>query len=112
MVTAAAAYGLPASDTVYIDLADTEGLAAECRFVRGLGFSGKLAIHPRQVDVINSAFSSTDGEIAQARRLIDAFESQQAAGRGVFEMDGKMIDMPIVLAARKVVAAGRRGRGD
>lgn len=109
VVTAAAAYGLPAIDTVYVDLADTEGLAAECRFAQGMGFSGKLAIHSRQVAVINRVFSPTNEEIAQAQRLIDAFASQQAAGTGVFEMDGKMIDRPIVLAARKVLAAGRRG---
>jgi len=111
VVTAAAAYGLPAIDTVYIDLADTDGLAAECRFAQGMGFSGKLAIHPRQVAVINQLFSPTDEEMAQAQQLIDAFESQQAAGRGVFEMDGKMIDMPIVLAAQKVIAAGRKKGG-
>ncbi|MFZ1754446.1 MAG: CoA ester lyase [Caldilineaceae bacterium] len=107
VVTAAAAYGLPAIDTVYLELADTEGLATECHLVRGLGFSGKLAIHPRQVEVINRAFSPTAAEIAQAQRLIDTFESQQSAGTGVFEMDGKMIDMPVVLAARNVLAANR-----
>jgi len=104
LITAAAAYGLPAIDTVFIDLADTEGLVDECRFAQELGFSGKLAIHPRQVEVINRAFSPTQEEIAQAQRLIDAFEKQQAAGTGVFEMDGKMIDMPIVLAARRILA--------
>lgn len=108
VVIAAAAFGLPAIDTVYIDLADTEGLAAQCRFAQGMGFSGKLAIHPRQVEIINRAFSPTEEEMAQAQRLIAAFESQQAAGTGVFEIDGKMIDMPVVLAARKVVAAGQK----
>ncbi len=108
VVTAAAAFGLAAIDTVYIDLTDIEGLEAECRFAQGLGFTGKLAIHPRQVDAINRAFSPSAEEVAQAQRLIDAFESQQAAGAGVFEMDGKMIDMPVVLAARRVVTAGQR----
>lgn len=108
VVTAAAAFGLAAIDTVYIDLTDIEGLEAECRFAQGLGFTGKLAIHPRQVDAINRAFSPSAEEVDQAQRLIDAFESQQAAGAGVFEMDGKMIDMPVVLAARRVVMAGQR----
>jgi citrate lyase beta subunit len=107
VVIAAAAYGLPAIDTVYLELADSDGLTAECHLARGMGFSGKLAIHPRQVEVINRAFSPTAEEIAQAQRLIDAFDAQQAAGTGVFEMDGKMVDMPVVLAARKVVAASR-----
>lgn len=108
VVIAAAAYGLPAIDTVFLELADSDGLTAECHLARGMGFSGKLAIHPRQVEVINRAFSPTAEEIAQAQRLIDAFNSQQAAGTGVFEMDGKMVDMPVVLAARKVVAAVKR----
>jgi citrate lyase beta subunit len=107
VVIAAAAYGLPAIDTVYLELADSDGLTAECHLARGMGFSGKLAIHPRQVEVINRAFSPTAEEIAQAQRLIDAFDAQQAAGTGVFEIDGKMVDMPVVLAARKVVAASR-----
>lgn len=107
VVIAAAAYGLPAIDTVFLELADSDGLTAECHLARGMGFSGKLAIHPRQVEVINRAFSPTAEEIAQAQRLIDAFDAQQAAGTGVFEMDGKMVDMPVVLAARKVVAASR-----
>lgn len=104
VVIAAAAHGLPAVDTVYIDLADTDGLAAECRLARNLGFAGKLAIHPRQVAVINHAFAPSPEEVAAAERLIAAFESRLAAGSGVFEMDGKMIDMPMVLAARKVLA--------
>jgi citrate lyase beta subunit len=108
VVIAAAAYGLPAIDTVFLELADGDGLTAECHLARGMGFSGKLAIHPNQVEVINRAFSPTGEEVAQAQRLIDAFDAQQAAGTGVFALDGKMIDMPVVLAARKVVAAGRR----
>lgn len=106
VVTAAAAYGLPAIDTVYVALDDSEGLAAECDFVRGLGFSGKLAIHPRQVAVINRCFTPDTAEMERARRLIAAFEYHQAEGAGVFEMDGQMVDMPMVRAARKVLAAG------
>lgn len=108
VVIAAAAYGLPAIDTVFLELADSDGLTAECHLARRMGFSGKLAIHPNQVEVINRTFSPTAEEIAQAQRLIDAFDSWQAAGTGVFELDGKMVDMPVVLAARKVVAAGKR----
>lgn len=107
VVIAAAAYGLPAIDTVFLELADSDGLAAECDLAQGMGFSGKLAIHPRQVEVINRAFSPSAEEVAQAQRLIDAFEEAQTAGTGVFALDGKMVDMPVVLAARKVVAASR-----
>lgn len=109
VVTAAAAHGLPAIDTVYVDLRDSEGLAAECDFVRGLGFSGKLAIHPGQVEVINRCFTPSDAEMERARRLIDAFDRHQAQGTGAFAMDGQMVDMPMVRAARKVLIAGGEG---
>lgn len=104
LVTAAAAHGLQAIDTVFVDLTDLEGLAEECRFVRNLGYTGKLAIHPRQVEVINDAFTPSPEEVEAARRLIAAFESHQAAGAGAFELDGRMVDMPMVRAARKVLA--------
>ncbi|RME51401.1 MAG: CoA ester lyase [Caldilineae bacterium] len=104
LVTAAAAYGLQAIDTVFVDLTDLEGLAEECRFVRNLGYTGKLAIHPRQVEVINDAFTPSPEEVEAARRLIAAFEAHQASGTGAFELDGRMVDMPMVRAARKVLA--------
>lgn len=103
VVIAAAAYGLQAIDTVFVDLADVAGLAEECEFVRGLGFSGKMAIHPRQVEVINRAFSPTEAEVAAARRLIHAFNAHQSEDVGVFELDGKMVDMPMVRAAMRVL---------
>jgi citrate lyase beta subunit len=107
VVIAAAAHRLQAIDTVFIDLSDLDGLAEECRFARQLGYIGKMAIHPRQVPVINAAFSPTDEEIAQARRLIAAHDEQQADGAGVFELDGKMIDMPMVRAAMRVLDRAR-----
>ncbi len=104
---AAAAYRLQAIDTVFIDLTDLDGLAEECRFARQMGYIGKMAIHPRQVPVINAAFSPTPEEIAQARRLVVAHDEQQAGGAGVFELDGKMIDMPMVRAAMRVLDRAR-----
>ena len=107
VVIAAAAHGLQAIDTVFIDLTDLDGLAEECRFARQMGYIGKMAIHPRQVPVINAGFSPTDAEIAQARRLVEAHETHQAGGAGVFELDGKMIDMPMVRAAMRVLDRAR-----
>jgi len=103
VVIAAAAYRLQAIDTVFIDLNDLDGLAEECRFARQLGYIGKMAIHPRQVPVINAGFSPTEEEIAQARRLVAAHEAHQAGGAGAFELDGKMVDMPMVRAAMRVL---------
>lgn len=109
VVVAAAAYNLQAIDTVFVDLQDTAGLQAEAEFALGLGYDGKLAIHPRQVDVINDVFTPSAEDVARARRLIQAFEEQQEAGAGVFEYEGRMVDMPMVRAARRVLArAGKR----
>lgn len=109
VVTAAAAFGLQAIDTVYTDLADDSGLADECDTVQKMGFRGKLAIHPRQVDVINRAFTPDLSEVAAARRLIAVFEAHQRAGRGVCVLDGKMVDMPMYRAAQDLLA--RAGNG-
>ena len=107
VVTAAAAYDLQALDTVFIDLNDLEGLEEECRFVRQLGYTGKMAIHPRQVEVINRIFAPSPEEIEQALRLVQAHETHQAAGTGAFELDGKMVDMPMVRAAERILEKAR-----
>jgi citrate lyase beta subunit len=104
VVTAAAAYQLEAIDMVYFDLHNLTGLEAECRLARQLGYGGKCAIHPRQVEVINRAFAPTESEIAQAQRLLQAFAEHQAAGSGAFAFDGKMVDRPVIRAAEKVLA--------
>lgn len=109
VVTAAAAFGLQAIDTVYIDLTDDSGLAEECEAVQKMGFRGKLAVHPRQVNVINRAFTPDLSEVAAARRLIAVFEAHQRAGRGVCVLDGKMVDMPMYRAAQDLLA--RAGKG-
>ena len=109
VVTAAAAYRLQAFDMIYADFNDARGLAEESRFARQLGFTGKTCIHPNQTPVVNSAFSPTPEEVERARRLVAAFDEQQAAGAGAFTFDGKMVDMPMLLAARKVLA--RAGQG-
>ncbi len=104
LVTAAAAFGLQAIDTVYTDLADDAGLAEECTAMRKMGFRGKLAIHPRQVDVINAAFTPGRAEVEAARRLIAVFEAHARAGQGVCVLDGKMVDLPIYRAAQDLLA--------
>lgn len=104
VVTAAAAYKLQSFDQVYTDFNDGRGLAEESRFARQLGFTGKTCIHPNQTPVVNSAFSPTPEEVEQARRLVAVFDEQLTAGAGAFTFDGKMVDMPMLVAARKVLA--------
>jgi len=110
----AAAWRLQAIDTPYIDLDDVQGLIAETRDALALGYGGKLAVHPRQVEPIQRTFTPHRDEIEQAKRLIEEFEKQEERGAGVFVLDGRMIDMPMVRAARAVLAraasAGRPGR--
>jgi citrate lyase beta subunit len=103
VVAAAAAHALPAIDLVFFDLNDAAGLEEECRFGRQLGFSGKMVIHPSQVAIANRAFAPTDAELAHARAILAAFDKHQASGTGAFVFDGRMVDMPIVRQARRVV---------
>jgi citrate lyase subunit beta / citryl-CoA lyase len=95
-----------AVETVYTDFRDLEGLAAYARAGRREGFSGMLAIHPDQVAVINAAFTPSPEEIAQARRIVEAFA--QAPNAGVVSLDGKMVDLPHLKQARRVLEAAAR----
>lgn len=104
VVTTAAAYQLEAIDMVYFDLHDLEGLEAECQMARQLGYSGKCAIHPRQVEVINRAFSPTAEEIAQAQKVLSAYLAHQSQGSGAFAFEGKMVDRPVIRAAERVLS--------
>ncbi len=98
---------LAALDTPYIDLHDLDGLRADARRALTLGFTGKLAIHPRQIDVLHEVFTPTAEEIDRASRLIAAHDAQQASGSGVFAFEGRMIDMPLVRAAEQVMERAR-----
>ena len=104
VVTHAKAFGLQAIDTVWIDLtSDDDSLKTETDYIRNMGYTGKLAIHPKQVAPIQEVFTPTDTEIDSARKLIDAFNDNQSAGTGVFEYEGKMIDMPMIRAAMGLI---------
>ena len=96
------AAGVAAIDTVWTNFRDAEGLAADSKAARRAGFSGKIAIHPDQVDVINSAFSPDEKEIAAAQRVIDAFAA--AKGAGAVQLDGRMLDKPHLTQAQKLLA--------
>jgi citrate lyase beta subunit len=104
VVTHAKAFGLQAIDTVFIDLmADEDTLYRETEYIARMGYTGKLAIHPKQVEPIQQVFTPKPDEIESASRLLDAFNAQQGQGIGVFEYEGKMIDMPMIRAALHVL---------
>lgn len=97
------AAGVPAIETVYPDISDTEGLAAYAARARRDGFSGMMAIHPEQVAIINAAFAPTGAEIAHARKVLDAFAQNPQAG--AISLDGRMLDRPHLVSARRLLAA-------
>lgn len=100
---AAVALGVQAIDGVHVDFRDREGLIRQAEDARRDGFSGKLAIHPDQVDAINTAFTPTQDEITHARRVIAAFAA--APGAGVVSLDGQMVDRPHWVQARRILDA-------
>jgi citrate lyase beta subunit len=111
VVTACAAHELQALDMVYIDFRDVEGLRAEAEEGARLGFSGKQIIHPNQVEAVQQAFTPSEEAIEYAQRVVRAFSASQREGKGAFALDGKMIDMPLLKNAQKVLdrakAAGK-----
>jgi len=103
VVTACAAFGLQPIDIVTIDFKDIGALCTESEFGARLGFAGKQIIHPAQVEPVQTAFTPNDEVIAYARRVVEMFEASQKAGKGAYALDGKMIDMPLVKNAQKVL---------
>ena len=91
-------------DTPYVNFRDPEGLQRDVQVALRLGFKGKFAIHPSQLDAINSMFSPSSEEIEYARRVVEAFEEAESRGSGATSLDGKMIDVPIVKRARNLLA--------
>ena len=104
LVMAAAAFGLQAVDLVTVEFRDLEVLERESLAGARLGFSGKQVIHPAQVEPVQKAFTPSALEIEKARALLAAFQVHQAGGRGAFEYDGKMVDMPVIRKAQNILA--------
>lgn len=105
LVIASRAAGLePPLDTVWVDLRDQRGLARSARTAKQLGFQGKMAIHPSQVDPIHAVFSPSAADIAFATRVVDAFAQAEAGGLAAIQLDGQFIDYPIVESAQRVLA--------
>jgi citrate lyase subunit beta/citryl-CoA lyase len=101
---AAREYGIEVLDGVYNDFANTEGFAAECAQARDLGFDGKTLIHPSQIEACNAAFSPSADEVTQARKMISAFDLPENKGKGVVQIDGRMVERMHAEMARRTVA--------
>jgi citrate lyase subunit beta/citryl-CoA lyase len=103
-VAAARAYGLDILDGVYNDIADAEGLARECGEARDLGFDGKTLIHPSQIAAANAAFAPSAEEVAQARKVIAAFDLPENKDKGVIALEGRMVERLHAEMARRTLA--------
>ncbi|MGD8340616.1 MAG: CoA ester lyase [Gammaproteobacteria bacterium] len=100
---AARAAGIPALDTPYFQFRDPEGLKTSCQAARRLGFKGRFAIHPAQIETIIACFSPSAAEIDEARRILAAFGEAEERGRGSTSLDGRVIDVPVVRRARALL---------
>ena len=107
VIVACAAYDLQPIDIVTIDYKDLEVLKVESEFGARLGFSGKQVIHPNQVPVVQEAFTPSAEAITYARRIVETFEASQKEGKGAYSLDGKMIDMPLLKNAQKVLSRAK-----
>jgi citrate lyase subunit beta / citryl-CoA lyase len=103
-VAAARAFGLDIIDGVYNELADADGFARECSEAREMGFDGKTLIHPNQIAPCNAAFSPSAEEVAQAQKIIAAFDLPENRDKGVVQLEGRMVERLHAEMARRTVA--------
>ncbi|MCX7320726.1 MAG: CoA ester lyase [Hyphomicrobiales bacterium] len=103
-VLAARLYGLDILDGPYSNFSDNEGFVAEAEQGRDIGFDGKTLIHPAQIEACNKVFTPPADEVAQARRIIAAFEQPENAARGAIQLDGKMVERLHADMAKRTIA--------
>ena len=99
--------GISAQDAVFSDFRDREGLAEDLKMTKGLGFDGKTVIHPSQIDPVNAAFTPSAKEIRNAQRIVEALEAGAKNHTGVVVVDGSMVDKPVEIRARTVLAQAK-----
>jgi citrate lyase beta subunit len=105
LVHAAAGADVDLIDVPFLDLEDQAGLEAEAKACAALGFTGKAAIHPKQIPVVNAVFSPSAEDLDRARRIIDAFETGNS---GLVVIDGKLIEKPVLRSMHRMVAIAER----
>jgi len=105
---AATAAGVQPLDTVFVDIRDSEGLRRDCVEGAWMGFTGKITIHPNQIDTVNTVFSPSTEEIAQSQELLSAFEENEKAGKMAFSFKGQMVDVPHLIRARTILERAKQ----
>jgi citrate lyase subunit beta / citryl-CoA lyase len=103
VIAAARVYGIDVLDGVYNTIGDAEGFAKECEQARDMGFDGKTLIHPNQIEPCNQAFTPGADEVAQARKMIAAFDLPENASKGVVQIEGRMVERLHAEMARRTV---------
>jgi citrate lyase subunit beta/citryl-CoA lyase len=104
VAVAARAAGVASLDGPYVAFRNPEGLRKDAGVARQMGYTGKFAIHPAQIDTINELFSPLPEDVAYARRVMEAWQEAEANGRGSLDLDGKMVDVPVVKRAQNLLA--------
>ena len=104
----ARAAGVLALDTPFFAFRDPDGLRTNSEMSRGIGFRGRFAIHPAQLEIVNEVYSPSEEEVRQAQRVVDAFEEAVAVGRGSTSLDGKVVDVPVVKRAQALLEQARQ----
>lgn len=108
LVIAAKACGVTPIDTVHLAVKDEAAFREDAEIGLRLGFEGKLCIHPRQVEIVNEVYTPRPEQIDYALRVVEAWERARAEGRGVFTLDGQMIDAPLVEVQQRILERARR----
>lgn len=103
VAAACKAHQVDAIDTPFADMTDCDGFEKDVKRAKSLGVTGKAAINPRQIDTIHDIFAPSQKEIKYAQRVLHAMEEAQKEGKGVFSLDGKMVDAPIIARAEDVI---------
>lgn len=104
VAVAARAAGVAGLDGPFVGFRDPDGLRRDAGAARSMGYTGKFAIHPAQIDVINETFSPNPEDVAYARRVVEAWDEAEASGRGSLSIDGRMVDVPVVKRAQNLLA--------
>ena len=108
LVIAAKAAGVQALDTVFSDLTDEQGLRRDTQMIKEMGFDGRAAVHPAQIEIIHEVFTPTETEIRHATDVVFAAEKARREGLGVAVVKGKMVDKPIIQRAEKIIRIAER----
>lgn len=104
IVNAASAYGLEATDSVWANIKDESGFKKELEKIKAIGFHSKACIHPSQIEWVHRIFAPSDAEIAYAGRIMKAVNDAEISQGGVIQLDGKMVDVPVIQKAKTILA--------